>query len=65
VCLALLRLLTSCAAVIGDDPERRVAIEKQASLIVLDAEREIAQPEDFLPVRAAAGAIGYSGPTSL
>jgi hypothetical protein len=34
-------------------------------VIVLDAEREIAQTEDFLPVRAAAGAIGYGGPTSL
>jgi uncharacterized membrane protein len=59
VCLALLRLLSSCAALIGDDPARRAAIEKQVALIVLDAERKIGQPEDFLAVRAAAEAIGY------
>jgi len=62
VCLALLRLLSSCAALIGDDPDRRAAIEKQVLLIMLDAERRIGQPEDFLPVRAAAEAIGYPLP---
>jgi uncharacterized membrane protein len=64
VCLALLRLLSSCAALIGDDPERRAAIEKQVTLIVLDAEREIGQPEDLLPVQAAAEAIAYPRPPS-
>jgi uncharacterized membrane protein len=59
---ALLRLLRSCAAVVGDDPARRAAIERQVALIVLDAEREIAQPDDLLAVRAAAQAIGYPEP---
>jgi uncharacterized membrane protein len=62
VCLALLRLPSSCAALIGDDPARRAAIEKQVALIVLDAERKIGQPEDFLVVRAAAEAIGHPRP---
>jgi uncharacterized membrane protein len=62
VCLALLRLLSSCAALIGDDPVRRSAIEQQVLLIVQDAERKIAQPEDFVPVQTAAEAIGYPRP---
>jgi uncharacterized membrane protein len=62
VCLALLRLLGSCAALIGDDPARRSAIEKQVLLIVQDAELRIAQREDFVPVQTAAEAIGYSRP---
>jgi len=62
VCLALLRLLGSCAALIGDDPARRSAIEKQVLLIVQDAELKIAQREDFLPVQTAAEAIGYPRP---
>ena len=62
VCLALLRLLGSCAALIGDDPARRSAIEKQVLLIVQDAELRIAQREDFLPVESAAEAIGYPRP---
>jgi uncharacterized membrane protein len=64
VCMALLRLLSSCAALIGDAPDRRAAIEKQVTLILLDAERRIAQPEDFFPVRAAAEAIGYARPAA-
>ena len=59
VCLALLRLLSSSAALIGDDPDRRSAIEKQVLLIVQDAERRISQREDFLPVLATAEVIGY------
>jgi uncharacterized membrane protein len=62
VCLALLRLLGSCAALVGDDPARRSAIEKQVLLIVQDAELRIAQREDFLPVQTAAEAIGYPRP---
>jgi uncharacterized membrane protein len=60
VCLALLRLLSSCAALIGDDRLRREAIEKQVGLIVLDAEQKIAQPEDVVGVRSAAAAIQYA-----
>ena len=44
---ALLRLLSSCAAVAADDPERCAAIEEQARIIVSDAEREVAQPADL------------------
>jgi uncharacterized membrane protein len=62
VCLALLRLLSSCAVLIGDNPARRSAIEKQVLLIVQDAERRISQPEDFVPVQTAAEAIGYPRP---
>ena len=62
VCMALLRLLSSCAALIGDDPARRAPIEKQVTLIVLDAERKIGQPDDLHAVRAAAEAIGYPRP---
>lgn len=62
VCLALLRLLSSCAALIGDDSARRSAIEKQVLLVVQDAERRIAQREDFVPVQTAAEAIEYPRP---
>ena len=36
---ALLRLLSSCAAVAADDPERCAAIGEQARIVVSDAER--------------------------
>jgi uncharacterized membrane protein len=64
VCLALLRLLSSCSALIGDNPARRAAIEKQVTLIVIDAEREITQPDDLLPIQATAEAIAYPRPPS-
>ena len=51
--------------IIARDPGCRRAIEEQIGLIVLDAEREIAQPDDFLAVRATAKAIGYVEPTTL
>ena len=54
---ALLRLLGNCAAVAGDDPERRAAIEEQARLIVSDAEREVAQPADLVLARAEAESV--------
>jgi hypothetical protein len=38
---------------------------RQVALIVLDAEREMAQPDDFFAVRATAEAIGYAEPTTL
>jgi uncharacterized membrane protein len=44
---ALLRLLSNCAAVAGDDPERCAAIDEQARIVVSDAEREVAQPADL------------------
>jgi uncharacterized membrane protein len=54
---ALLRLLGNCAAVAGDDPERRAAIEEQARIIVSDAEREVAQPADLVLALAEAESV--------
>jgi len=54
---ALLRLLGSCAAVAGDDPERCTAIEEQARIVVADAEREVAQPIDLALAHAEAEAV--------
>ena len=57
---ALLRLLGSCAAVTGDDPERYAAIEKQARIIVSDAEREVAQPADLDLTHAEAESVVHA-----
>jgi uncharacterized membrane protein len=54
---ALLRLLGSCAAVAGDDPERYTAIEEQAGIVIADAEREVAQPLDLALAHAEAEAV--------
>src|SRR5207237_9899285 len=54
---ALLRLLGSCAAVAGDDPERYAAIDEQAHLVIADAEREVAQPADLAFARAEAESV--------
>src|SRR6476661_6582303 len=54
---ALLRLLDNCAAVLPDDPDRWAAIGEQAKLILDDATREIAQPADLAPVKAAAAQL--------
>jgi uncharacterized membrane protein len=54
---ALLRLLGSCAAVAGDDPERCAAIEEQARIVIADAEREVAQPLDLALAHAEAEAV--------
>jgi uncharacterized membrane protein len=54
---ALLRLLGNCATMVGDDPERRTAIEEQARIVVADAEREVAQPVDLALPRAEAEAV--------
>jgi uncharacterized membrane protein len=54
---ALLRLLSNCTAIAGDDPERRAAIQEQARIIVSDAEREVAQPADLVLVHAEAESV--------
>ena len=54
---ALLRLLGNCAAVAGDDPERRAAINEQAQIIIADAEREVAQPADLALTHAEADSV--------
>jgi uncharacterized membrane protein len=57
VSMALLRLLENCAEVVPDDQARRVAISRQAALVLEDAEREIANPADAAPVRVTATAL--------
>jgi len=57
VAYALLRLLGNCAAVAGDDSERRAAIEEQAGIVIADAEREVAQPADLALAHAEAEAV--------
>lgn len=54
---ALLRLLHSCAAVIGDDAERCAAIAEQARAVINDAERVVAQPTDLALAHAEAEAV--------
>jgi uncharacterized membrane protein len=54
---ALLQLLSNCAAVAGDDPERCAAIEEQARIVIADAEREVAQPIDLAFAHAEAEAV--------
>jgi len=54
---ALLRLLSNCAAVAGDDPEQCAAIEEQARIVIADAEREVAQPIDLAFAHAEAEAV--------
>jgi uncharacterized membrane protein len=54
---ALLRLLSNCAAVAGDDRERWAAIEEQARIVIADAEREVAQPIDLALAHAEAEAV--------
>jgi uncharacterized membrane protein len=44
---ALLRLLTSCAALSLDDPDRFSAMERQAQLLVAAGEREIVEAADL------------------
>jgi uncharacterized membrane protein len=51
---ALLRLLRDCAAVAAEDPERWAAIDKEARLVVSDAERDVAREEDLDLVHAEA-----------
>jgi uncharacterized membrane protein len=57
VASALLQLLAACAGVANGDPELCPAIEEQARLIVADAEREVPQPADLVPVRAEAETV--------
>jgi uncharacterized membrane protein len=57
VTVALLRLLGTCAAVDGPDPERPAAIGEQARLALEDAEREVRQSADLAAVRAEAAAV--------
>jgi len=62
VASALLGLLADCASVVRDDPDRWAALHEQARLVLADAEREVAQPADLIPVRAAAAALHRTTP---
>jgi uncharacterized membrane protein len=53
----LLRLLATCAALAIDDPRRWSDIEKQARLLVGDAERMVGRPEDLDTVQAQAANV--------
>jgi uncharacterized membrane protein len=57
VASALLGLLAACADVADGDAEICAAIEEQAAIIVADAEREVPQPADLVPVRAEAEVV--------
>jgi uncharacterized membrane protein len=54
VAQALLRLLATCAVLAIDDPRRWAAIEGEAHLLVAEAERTVAQPEDLATVHVHA-----------
>jgi uncharacterized membrane protein len=54
---ALLRLLSACAHVAGDNPDLCTAIAEQARIIIADAERETPQPTDLATARAAAESL--------
>ena len=58
VASALLRLLSTCADVVGGDPDLDAAIQTQARIIIADAEREIPQPADLAPAQAEAESLG-------
>jgi uncharacterized membrane protein len=51
---ALLRLLAVCAALSTEDPGRLADIERQAALVVADAEHAVRQPADLVGVHAQA-----------
>jgi len=51
---ALLRLLGICAALSTEDPGRLADIERQAALVVADAEQAVRQPADLVGVHAQA-----------
>lgn len=57
VALALLALLNDCAVVVRRDWPRLLAVADQAWLVTSDAKREIRQPLDFAPVKAANRAL--------
>lgn len=60
VVAALLGLLTVTLAATAATPERWAAIEVEAGLLVVDCEREIAQPADLAPVREAAADLEHA-----
>ena len=57
VSAALLRLLDHCVGVVHDDADRLADLANEARLILADAERDITQPDDVVPVRVAADAL--------
>ena len=57
VLLAVLRLLGNCTEFIGNNPERAAVIHEQAELILAAGERDIAQAEDVVALRAGFEAV--------
>ena len=54
---ALLRMLSAALRATGDDPEQWSAIEAEASLLMIDVERETAQPADLAIVHTEAAIL--------
>jgi uncharacterized membrane protein len=57
VSLALLRMLATCGAAIGPASEHWGTLDEEASLIVADADREVAQPADLVAIHAKAASL--------
>jgi uncharacterized membrane protein len=57
VSLALLRMLATCGAALGEDSPRWAVVEREAALTLAHAERTIGQPADLVLVRERAGAV--------
>jgi hypothetical protein len=55
--LALFRLLGNCTEFTGGNADRIAAIRTQADLIMAAGERDIAQPEDLVALRAGFEAL--------
>jgi uncharacterized membrane protein len=63
VLLALFRLLGTCTEFIENYPDRAGVIHEQAELILAAGERDIAQPEDVVALRAGFEAVERHLPT--
>jgi uncharacterized membrane protein len=57
VLLALFRLLGNCTEFTGENADRITAIRTQAELIMVAGERDIAQPDDLVALRAGFDAL--------
>jgi uncharacterized membrane protein len=57
VAQALMRLLVTCAVLSAEDPGRWADIEREAALLMSDAERRVGRGEDLAPVQAQAANV--------
>jgi uncharacterized membrane protein len=61
VAFALLRMLTACAELVGDDHARRAVIDREAAMILAAAERETPDEHDLSWVRRQATILRATG----